>query len=274
MKNKLFIGIIVVMMIVSSVIGFAACDKINTGKEETPQTTDLPSDDKDKTSDDDTEISDTIVLTAETDFDALESDKVSEEEFNKCFYELCRLMPSAAAGENLEYGYWFHGFKDNVSIECAVYGGETPSFDYKGSAFIKRDGLKLQVNQNPNNPTETEYYIVSDDFKTAYINGKIKDETWIRKNMEQFEKNFDPSLNYASYFKFDENKKCYVSSFEGTAYESSVPYEGAQSTLKIKNGRIIYYTIPSRVEIRAFKLYDIGTTKIDLPASICLPFAN
>lgn len=281
MKNKFIMVLVLCAALILPVFGLTACENAGTDKTDTAQESVLPTDNDTKpneneNNDNETDQNKPIVITAETDFDALESDKVSEEEFNKYFYEFYRLMPGVAAGDNLEYGYWAHGFKDNVSIECAVYGDENHNFEYKGSGFIKRDGLKLQVNQNPNNPMETEYYVISDDLKSAYINGEIKDENWIRKNMELVEQNSSLTINYTNYYKFNENKKCYVASFEGTEYESTMLYKGAdtQQTLKIKNGRIVYCTLPrvaahsDGYELMVFKLYDFGTTKIELPFNL------
>ncbi len=203
----------------------------------------------------------TFNLTADTDFEAIESDMVSEEDlilsYFRDFYETI-LLKDPRGGSGITP---LLDIRSNNTFEY-IYNDNYP-------VITKRDYDKIeQIEEN----TETNggyrnqyFYDVSNGFIEYDEDGKkILEYTAeeIRNAHEQFNEFFDNAL-YPSIESiiYNGDEKSYQ--FHSTM--------GQTFLIKIKDDRVIYLKTVSDEkpdEISIVKLYDIGTTTVELPDSI------
>lgn len=231
-------------------VNFSACDfsvSNNSGKETTNE---QPNDNEENgENNDENNEKENIVITADTDFAALKSDKVEKD----VFINACKFFFSIA-----EQPY------RTAKINCTMRGKGENDFVFT----VQFDGLKRYVKAKD----EDFYILISEDlqsYQTAYIeNGQVK---------------FDKMSLFECY---NENQLVAMSEecWEKAVYnETSNQYEVSQIEylklsnvqIKIKNGYIVYieYSIHSDNRIW-IKCYDFGTTTVEIPDDIMQAMQN
>ena len=193
-----------------------------------------------------------VVLTADTDFAALESEKVDAAGWAKAFNYQSYTNFTVLAYLNPELSY--------VQKATATMGyfGTQGSEEYDIYAYIAEDGKLMGINRGKVGelPTDERY---------------VRDGLPIMMNYSCFCQNF---AGFFEKFTYDETKKSYV--FEGSeetairtncyAFTGGAYADYIKVELKIVNGLIAYIsTEDTNGNKENTKFYDFGTTVVELP---------
>ena len=193
-----------------------------------------------------------VVLTADTNFEALESEKVDAAGWAKAFNYQSYTNFTVLAYLNPELSY--------VQKATATMGyfGTQGSEEYDIYAYIAEDGKLMGINRGKVGelPTDERY---------------VRDGLPIMMNYSCFCQNF---AGFFEKFTYDETKKSYV--FEGSeetairtncyAFTGGAYADYIKVELKIVNGLIAYIsTKDTNGNKENTKFYDFGTTVVELP---------
>lgn len=218
-----------------------------------------------------------VVLTQETDFEALVSEKVTAEQWESAFdrknYNNCTIVVSdiakitdgkvrkaAASGNDIKVNLYEiengeqikDGNGEPIVSFCETVGGVRYYYLRELDSFENLRGWhKVYEEYNPD-----DHFVGVDDFDNFYISYKM----------------FCPDFGKLfSSFEYNDESGCYVLKEKVTA-NSVFEYwdiEYAVATVKIINGKLAYVTAKDAEDesnpLEQIYFYDFGTTKVTIP---------
>lgn len=266
--KKLLTILIVCMLCVCCAVSFTACDfnsQQNTGNEitnEQPENKDNNEEQEQNQGGEENNNGNNeeekVVIDKDTDFDALESDKVEKYVFiNACVSTRNSTSPYFSIKINGTF---------EITTEYMLDGRSEKSYH-----TLKCDGLERFISErDENSNTVSAYMLLADDLKSyiAYVTGQIngKSETRIEKgdlysyiqdDTEFAEKIWENAV-------YNETTKQYeILQFDVDEYNTVNNLQ-----IKIKDGYMVFYEYTDMHQHVRVKCYDIGTTVVDIPADI------